>query len=73
MARASVIRYLTILYYSFKPNINPEIFLKYILMYSVLKPPCAHVLHQFSCVQLCANLWTATRQAPLSMRFSRQE
>ena len=24
MARASVIRYLTILYYSFKPNINPE-------------------------------------------------
>ena len=42
-------------------------------MYSVLKPPCAHVLHQFSCVQLCANLWTVARPAPLSAGFSRQE
>ena len=27
----------------------------------------------FSHVQLFANLWTVTHQAPLSMRFSRQE
>ena len=27
----------------------------------------------FSCVQLCATLWTAACQAPLSMEFSRQE
>ena len=27
----------------------------------------------FSCVWLCATLWTIARQAPLSMGFSRQE
>ena len=27
----------------------------------------------FSCVQFCATLWTVACQAPLSMRFSRQE
>ena len=31
------------------------------------------VLSCFGCVQLCVTLWTATCQAPLSMRFSRQE
>ena len=31
---------------------------------------CRHI---FSCVQLCAMLWTVARQAPLSMGFSRQE
>ena len=31
------------------------------------------LLSQFSCVQLCATLWTAVCQAPLSMGFSRQE
>ena len=33
---------------------------------------CA-VLSHFSCVQLCATLWTVARQAPLSMGFSGQE
>ena len=31
------------------------------------------MLSCFSCVQLCATLWTVTRQAPPSMGFSRQE
>ena len=31
------------------------------------------VLSRFSRVRLCATLWTAACQAPLSMRFSRQE
>ena len=31
------------------------------------------VLICFSCVQLCATLWTVAHQAPLSMGFSRQE
>ena len=31
------------------------------------------VLSLFSCVQLCATLWTIARQAPLSLGFSRQE
>ena len=33
----------------------------------------ACVLHRFSCVQLFVTPWTVTRQAPLSMGFSRQE
>ena len=33
---------------------------------------CA-VLSRFSHVQLCATLWTVTRQAPLSLGFSREE
>ena len=31
------------------------------------------VLSQFTCVRLFATLWTVTRQAPLSLEFSRQE
>ena len=31
------------------------------------------LLSRFSRVQLCATLWTAAHQAPLSMGFSRQE
>ena len=31
------------------------------------------MLSCFSCVQLCATLWTVACQAPLSIRFSRQE
>ena len=31
------------------------------------------MLSVFSCVQLCVALWTAARQAPLSMGLSRQE
>ena len=34
--------------------------------------PCRAVLSHFS-VRLCATLWTAAFQAPLSMGFSRQE
>ena len=34
---------------------------------------CACVLSRFSHVQLFATLWTAARQAPLSLEFSRQE
>ena len=34
---------------------------------------CVCMLSCFSCVQLCATLWTATCQAPLSMGFSRPE
>ena len=30
-------------------------------------------LRRFSCVQLCATLWTVAHQAPLSMGFSKQE
>ena len=33
----------------------------------------ACVLSHFSHVRFCAMLWTASRQAPLSMKFSRQE
>ena len=32
-----------------------------------------HVLSCFSCVRLCATLWTVACQGPLSMGFSRQE
>ena len=31
------------------------------------------MLNHFSHVQLCATLWTVAHQAPLSMRFFRQE
>ena len=31
------------------------------------------MLSHFSCVRLCATLWTVARQAPLSMGFSREE
>ena len=31
------------------------------------------VLRSFSCIQLFVTPWTAARQAPLSMGFSRQE
>ena len=31
------------------------------------------MLSHFSCVQLFVTLWTITLQAPLSMRFTRQE
>ena len=31
------------------------------------------MLSRFSCVQLCATLWTVARQAPLSVGFFRQE
>ena len=34
---------------------------------------CVCVLSLFICVRLFAMLWTAARQAPLSLRFSRQE
>ena len=34
---------------------------------------CACVLSRFSHTRLCATLWTAARQAPLSVRFSRQK
>ena len=36
---------------------------------------CMHacMLSRFSLVPLCATLWTAAHQAPLSMGFSRQE
>ena len=34
---------------------------------------CACVLRCFSCIQLCAMLWTVARQAPLKMGVSRQE
>ena len=36
-------------------------------------PVHACMLSHFSCVWLCATLWTAARQAPLSTGFSRQE
>ena len=36
-------------------------------------PMHACVLSRFSRVYLCATLWTAARQAPLSVGFSRQE
>ena len=34
---------------------------------------CACMLSYFSCVQLCATLWTTGHQTPLPMGFSRQE
>ena len=36
-------------------------------------PVCACLLSHFSRVRLSATVWTMTRQAPLSMGFSRQE
>ena len=39
----------------------------------VLNHSCTRVLSHFSPVQLSATPWTAARQAPLSMGFSRQE
>jgi len=41
----------------------------YVCMYQV----CVCVLSRFSVVRLSAALWTAARQAPLSVGFSRQE
>ena len=38
---------------------------------AIMKLVC--VLTHFSCVQLCAILWTAACSAPLSRGFSRQE
>ena len=38
-----------------------------------LRALCARTLRHFSRVRLCVTLWTATRQAPLSVGFSRQE
>ena len=35
--------------------------------------PYCYVLSHFSCVWLCATLWTVARQASLSMGFSRQD
>ena len=32
-----------------------------------------YLLSHFCCVRLCVTLWTIACQAPLSMRFSRQE
>ena len=34
---------------------------------------CAYMVSRFSCVQLCATLWTVACQASLSVGFSRQE
>ena len=34
---------------------------------------CACVLRHFGCVRLCVTPWTIAHQAPLFMRFSRQE
>ena len=34
---------------------------------------CACVLSSFSCIRLFVTLWTVACQAPLSMRFCRQE
>ena len=34
---------------------------------------CTCMLSRFSCVWLCATLWTVAHQAPLCMGFSRQE
>ena len=31
------------------------------------------LFNHFSCVRLCVTLWTAASQAPLPMRFSREE
>ena len=36
-------------------------------------PPCACMLSPFSCVWLCATLWTTACQALLSKGFSRQD
>ena len=41
-----------------------------VLLYKVL---LLLLLSRFSCVQLCATLWTAVHQAPPSTGFSRQE
>ena len=41
--------------------------------HSGLLPLHMWVLNLFSCVQLCATLWTVACQLPLSMEFSRQE
>ena len=38
-----------------------------------MSPRSAGVLSCFSRVQICATPWTVAHQAPLSMRFSRQE
>ena len=45
-------------------------FLSNEILYVVL---CVCMLSHFSRVRLFATLWTAARQAPLSMGFSRQE
>ena len=36
-------------------------------------PSVHHSMRVLSCVQLFVTLWTVTRQAPLSMGFSKQE
>ena len=42
-------------------------------MSNMLLRKCVCMLSHFSCVRLSATLWTVAHQAPLSMRFSRQE
>ena len=40
---------------------------------SIFQPVCCACAHHFGRVRLFAILWTGVRQAPLSMKFSRQE
>ena len=50
-----------------------QMFLTLTISLIILLPVCRCVLNHFNHVQLFATLWTIACQAPLSMRFSRQE
>ena len=45
--------------------------LDYTTLININKVVCVHACCHFSCVRLCAALWTVACQAPLSTGFSR--
>ena len=66
--------------YSPKTKKNLDLLTGLILIYSksmvpslALKTQYVPVLSHFSCLQLFATLWTPAHQAPLFMKFSKQE
>ena len=66
--------------YSLKAKKNLDLLIGLILIYCnsmepslALKIQYVPVLSCFSCVQLFVTLWTVAHQAPLSMKFSKQE
>ena len=60
-----------------KEEVTPSLFADDMTLYiedsAVLPENYSCMLSHFNRVQLCAKLWTAACQAPLSMEFSRQE
>ena len=54
-------------------NFGSFLQVKFLQQFCLCVCVCVHVLSCFSCVQLCATLWTLAYHAPLSVGLSRQE